>query len=136
MKNVLTYGTFDLFHYGHARILTRAKDAGQNLFVGVSTDRFNSVKGKEAWNSFSTRYDDVLSHVPKAHVFAEESFDQKVRDIHRFDIDVLVMGDDWAGKFDWLKDLCEVIYLPRTPGISTTLLKSMSSKELHFSTIN
>jgi glycerol-3-phosphate cytidylyltransferase len=126
MKNVLTYGTFDLFHHGHARLLTRAGALGGKLFVGVSTDKFNAVKGKTSWNDFSTRIDDVQQYASNACAFAEESFEQKPSDILRFKIDVFVMGDDWAGKFDWLKDYCEVVYLQRTPGISTTLLKSLA----------
>lgn len=135
MKNILTYGTFDLFHYGHARILTRAREAGRKLHVGVSTDRFNTTKGKKSWNSFSIRSNDVLLHVPDAHVFPEVSFEQKVFDIKAFDIDMLVMGDDWKGKFDWLKDLCEVVYLPRTPGVSTTLLKSLMGEGKYHSAL-
>lgn len=127
MKNVLTYGTFDLFHHGHARILTRAGAFGGKLFVGVSTDEFNAVKGKKSWNDFSTRVEDVQQYAPGAQVFAENAFEQKPTDIMRFKIDVFVMGDDWAGKFDWLKDYCEVVYLQRTPGISTTLLKSLAT---------
>lgn len=123
MKKVLTYGTFDLFHHGHEQILSRASDLGCKLFVGVSTDEFNAVKGKNSWNDYSTRFSDVQEFSPMATVFPEKSFDQKPRDIKNYGIDVLVMGDDWLGKFDWLKDLCEVVYLPRTPGISTTLLK-------------
>ncbi|XDZ64933.1 adenylyltransferase/cytidyltransferase family protein [Alphaproteobacteria bacterium LSUCC0684] len=124
MTNVLTYGTFDLFHYGHERILTRANEMCNNLFVGVSTDSFNMEKGKTSCNKFSTRANDVRLHVPNAHVFPENSFQQKVIDVKRFNIDLFVMGDDWRGKFDWLKDICEVKYLPRTVGISTTLLKA------------
>ena len=127
MKNVLTYGTFDLFHHGHQRILSRAGLLGKNLFVGVSTDQFNAVKGKKSWNDFSTRVDDVKQYLPDAKAFAENAFEQKPTDIARFNIDIFVMGDDWAGKFDWLKDFCEVVYLERTPGISTTLLKSLAA---------
>jgi glycerol-3-phosphate cytidylyltransferase len=123
MKNVLTYGTFDLFHYGHERVLSRASAQGDRLFVGVSTDQFNSVKGKVSWNDFASRVNDVQRYVPDAHLFSEDRFEQKVADVRRFKIDVFVMGDDWQGKFDWLRDYCKVVYLPRTPGISSTYLK-------------
>lgn len=123
MKNVLTYGTFDLFHYGHEQVLSRASALGGRLFVGVSTDQFNSVKGKVSWNKFASRVNDVQQYAPGAHLFAEECFDQKLADVRRFQIDIFVMGDDWKGKFDWLSDYCKVVYLKRTPGISSTYLK-------------
>jgi len=120
---ILTYGTFDVFHYGHERILSRAADLGAQLFVGISNDSFNAVKGKQAFQTYAERVKRVQEFVPFAHVFAENSFDQKVTDILRLDIDMLVMGDDWEGKFDYLKDICQVRYLKRTAGISSTLIR-------------
>jgi glycerol-3-phosphate cytidylyltransferase len=120
---ILTYGTFDLFHYGHERILSRAADLGTQLFVGISSDSFNAIKGKQAFQAYGERAEHIQDFVPFAHVFAENSFDQKVTDIRRFDIDMLVMGDDWEGKFDYLRDICQVRYLKRTAGISSTLLR-------------
>jgi glycerol-3-phosphate cytidylyltransferase len=127
MTNILTYGTFDLFHYGHVNILSRARSLGDKLFVGVSTDEFNFVKGKVSCDDLAARMCNVSRQVPDAHVFQEANFEQKVADIIQFKIDVFVMGDDWNGKFDWLKDYCRVLYLPRTPGISTTMLKSLAA---------
>lgn len=120
---VLTYGTFDVFHYGHERILSRAADLGTQLFVGVSSDSFNAVKGKKAFQAYDERAGSVQAFVPFAQVFAENSFDQKTHDIRKLKIDILVMGDDWEGKFDYLKDICQVVYLKRTSGISSTLIR-------------
>lgn len=126
MTSVLTYGTFDLFHHGHQNILSRAEALGDHLFVGVSTDEFNLFKGKKSCDDLAARMRNVSRQVPNSHVFQETTFEQKVADIIRFKIDVFVMGDDWKGEFDWLKSYCHVVYLPRTPGISTTMLKSLA----------
>jgi glycerol-3-phosphate cytidylyltransferase len=124
MKKVITYGTFDLFHVGHLNILKRAKALGDYLIVAVSSDKFNEIKGKKAYHSIEDRVAilEAIEFVDK--VIIEESWDQKVIDIRENDIDVFVMGDDWTGKFDYLKEYCEVVYLPRTEGISTTKIKS------------
>jgi len=123
MTVALTYGTFDLFHIGHLRILERSRALGDRLVVGVSTDDFNAIKGKRTAVPFADRAAIVRSLRCVDEVIAEESWDQKVDDIRRTQADVLVMGDDWRGAFDHLSELCDVVYLPRTPGISTTELR-------------
>jgi glycerol-3-phosphate cytidylyltransferase len=124
-KTVLTYGTFDLLHYGHLEILKRASLLGNKLIVGVSTDKFNEIKGKTCVLPYQKRKEliESLDYVDK--VIPENNWDQKVTDIQDNDIDIFVMGDDWEGKFDELKDFCEVIYYPRTKGISSTKLRSI-----------
>lgn len=123
MKKVLTYGTFDLLHKGHVRLLQRAKALGDDLTVGVSTDEFNALKGKKAYMSYEDRVFILKAIRYVDHVIPETSWDQKIHDVVANDIDIFVMGDDWKGKFDFLKDYCEVIYLPRTTGVSTTKIK-------------
>ena len=124
-KTVLTYGTFDLLHYGHLEILRRASLLGDKLIVGVSTDKFNEIKGKTCVLPYQKRKEllDSIDYVDK--VIPENNWDQKVTDIQDNDIDIFVMGDDWKGKFDELKKFCEVIYFPRTKGISSTKLRSI-----------
>ena len=125
MKRILTYGTFDLLHYGHIRLLQRAKALGDYLIVALSTDEFNAGKGKKAYHNYETRKKmlEAIRYVDL--VIPEESWEQKISDVQKYDIDVVVMGSDWAGsdKFDYLKDYCEVVYLDRTEGISTTKIK-------------
>ncbi|MEJ2055706.1 MAG: glycerol-3-phosphate cytidylyltransferase [Calditrichaceae bacterium] len=120
----ITYGTFDLFHYGHLKILERAKNLGDYLVVAVSTDEFNHVKGKKCVYSYEHRAEIVKAIKFVDEVIPEIRWEQKRRDIQQHQIDILVMGSDWQGKFDDLADLCEVIYLPRTPDISSTDIKS------------
>lgn len=127
MRTILTYGTFDLFHIGHVRLLERARALGDRLVVGVSSDEFNAKKGKHSVVSYAHRAAIVGAMRDVAEVFPEHDWDQKSADIARFGAHVLVMGDDWAGKFDHFKSQCEVVYLPRTSGISTTELKSALS---------
>lgn len=122
-KNVITYGTFDLFHVGHVNILRRAKELGTHLTVAISTDEFNALKGKKAHISYEDRKTIVEAIRYVDEVIPEENWEQKIDDIKKHDIDVFVMGDDWKGKFDYLKEYCEVVYLPRTEGISTTMIK-------------
>jgi glycerol-3-phosphate cytidylyltransferase len=125
MRRVLTYGTFDLLHYGHINILKRAKALGDYLVVAVSTDEFNAIKGKKAYHNYETRKMMLEAVRYVDLVIPEKNWEQKINDIKKYEIDVLVMGDDWAGsdKFDYLKDYCEVVYLPRTEGVSTTQIK-------------
>lgn len=123
MKRVITYGTFDLLHRGHINLLKRARALGDYLIVGVSTDKFNALKGKKAYYSYADRKYilEAVRYVDK--VIPEENWDQKVTDVIKYHIDTFVIGDDWRGQFDFLKPYCEVIYLPRTKGISTTRIK-------------
>ncbi|MCI0756620.1 adenylyltransferase/cytidyltransferase family protein [Teichococcus vastitatis] len=121
---VITFGTYDLFHIGHLRILQRARALGSRLVVGVSTDALNySKKGLRPVFPQDERMSIVASLQHVDEVFAEESLELKGEYIRHYRADVLVMGDDWAGRFDQYKDICEVVYLPRTEGISTTSIK-------------
>ncbi|WP_010286978.1 glycerol-3-phosphate cytidylyltransferase [Kurthia massiliensis] len=124
MKTVLTYGTFDLLHVGHINLLRRAKALGDKLIVAISTDEFNAIKHKQAYYPFEQRKAilEAIRYVDL--VIPEESWEQKVHDVQQYNVDTFVMGHDWEGEFDFLKDYCEVIYLPRTEGISTTKVKS------------
>ncbi|MEG0329351.1 MAG: glycerol-3-phosphate cytidylyltransferase [Longicatena sp.] len=128
MKKVITYGTFDLFHIGHLNILKRAKELGDYLIVAVSSDEFNAGKGKVCQICDRDRMQIVEAIKYVDEVILETSWDQKVKDVQKYGIDVFVMGDDWEGKFDFLKEYCEVVYLPRTLGISTTQLKEEIKK--------
>ena len=125
MKKVITYGTFDLFHVGHLNILKRAKALGDYLILALSTDEFNAGKGKKAYHNYETRKKmlEAIRYVDL--VIPEENWEQKISDVQKYDVDIVVMGSDWAGsdKFDYLKDYCEVVYLPRTEGVSTTQIK-------------
>jgi len=124
MKKVITYGTYDLLHYGHVNLLQRAKALGDYLIVAVSTDEFNwNKKQKKCYFSYEERKRLVESIRYVDLVIPEEEWDQKISDVKEFKIDTFVIGDDWEGKFDFLKDYCEVVYLPRTPEISTTQIK-------------
>ncbi len=125
MKRILTYGTFDLLHYGHIRILKRAKELGDYLIVALSTDEFNAIKHKKAYHNYETRKKmlEAIRYVDL--VIPENNWEQKIDDVKNYYVDTVVMGDDWTGneKFEILKDYCEVVYLPRTEGISTTKIK-------------
>ncbi|MGG0739645.1 glycerol-3-phosphate cytidylyltransferase [Niallia taxi] len=123
MKKVITYGTFDLLHWGHINLLKRAKDLGDYLVVAISSDEFNKIKGKKSFHSYENRklILEAIKYVDE--VIPEDNWEQKVNDVQEHNIDVFVMGDDWVGKFDFLKDYCDVIYLKRTVGISTTQIK-------------
>jgi glycerol-3-phosphate cytidylyltransferase len=133
MKKVITYGTFDLLHYGHIELLRKAKTLadGGELIVAVSSDEFNRIKGKESHMPFNKRRELVESLRYVDGVISEDNWEQKKNDIQKYNIDLFVMGDDWDGKYDELKDLCEVIYLPRTPLISSTALRGIVTKQLH-----
>ncbi len=124
MKRVITYGTFDLLHYGHINLLKRAKEYGDYLIACLSTDEFNELKGKKCYFSYEKRklLLEAIRYVDL--VIPEETWEQKVNDMHEYHIDTFVMGDDWKGKFDFLKDEgVEVVYLSRTPEISTSQIK-------------
>ena len=125
MRKVITYGTYDLLHYGHVKLLQRAKALGDYLIVALSTDEFNwNEKQKKCYFSYEERKSllEAIRYVDE--VLPEYTWEQKIDDIVNNNVDVFVMGDDWKGKFDFLKDYGEVVYLPRTEGISTTKIKN------------
>ncbi|TDE21634.1 MULTISPECIES: adenylyltransferase/cytidyltransferase family protein [Vibrio harveyi group] len=124
MKVVITYGTFDLFHIGHVRLLKRLSLLGDKLYVGISTDEFNLVKGKKSFFSYEERAEIVSSCEYVDLVFPESEWGQKERDIEKYQVDIFAMGNDWEGSFDQLKQLCDVVYLERTEDISTTSIKA------------
>ncbi len=127
-KTVITYGTFDMFHIGHLELLRRVRALGDRLVVAVSTDNFNEIKNKKTLIPYKQRAQIVEAIKYVDLVIPEEKWEQKTDDIERHNIDVFAMGDDWRGEFDFLKDYCEVTYLPRTEGISTTILKDHLNK--------
>lgn len=127
MIRVLTYGTFDLFHHGHVRLLKRLSDLGDRLIVGVSTDAFNAVKGKTTVIPFAERVEVLQACRFVDEVIPEHRWDQKAIDIRMHRIDVFGMGCDWRGEFDDLSDLCRVVYLPRTPEVSSTQIKQRTA---------
>ena len=126
MRRILTYGTFDLLHNGHIRLLKRAKARGDYLIVALSTDEFNKIKGKKSYYSYEKRKEmlEALRFVDL--VIPEKSWEQKASDIKKYEVDEVVMGSDWKGsdKFEYLKEYCDVVYLDRTEGISTTKVKN------------
>lgn len=125
MKRVLTYGTYDLLHYGHIRLLKRAKALGDYLIVAISTDEFNAIKGKVAYHDYQTRKEMLEAVRYVDLVIPENNWEQKRNDVLEYKVDVVCMGSDWEGseKFEGLRDICEVVYLDRTEGISTTKIK-------------
>ena len=123
MRRVSTYGTYDLLHYGHIELLRRAREMGDYLIVALSTDEFNQIKNKKSYYDFEQRKMMLESIRYVDLVIPEDGWGQKETDVYRYDVDVFVMGHDWEGKFDFLKDKCEVVYLKRTEGISTTKIK-------------
>ena len=127
MKAILTYGTFDLLHVGHIRLLERAKALGDYLIVGLSTDEFNEMKHKSSFLPYEQRKEilEAIKYVDL--VIPETCWEQKVVDVQKHSVDVFVMGEDWEGEFDFLKDHCEVVYLSRTHDISTSILKTKLS---------
>lgn len=127
-NTIITYGTFDLFHIGHLKLLERISKMCNNLIVAVSTDEFNVLKGKKCVIPFEQRAAIVAGCKYVTKVIPETCWEQKEKDIEKYNVDAFVIGDDWKGKFDFLKEKCEVIYLPRTPDISTTELKSILKK--------
>ena len=127
MKRVITYGTYDLLHVGHINLLRRARELGDYLLVVLSSDEFNAIKNKKAYHPYEDREIILRSIRYVDDVIPEYTWEQKIKDVVDNDIDIFVMGDDWEGKFDFLKQYCQVVYLPRTEGISTTKIKD----ELH-----
>jgi glycerol-3-phosphate cytidylyltransferase len=126
MKTIITYGTFDMFHIGHLKLLQRLKSiAGEDgrLIVAVSTDEFNAGKGKRTLIPYEQRAEIVANIKCIDLVIPENNWEQKIEDIQKYNVDIFAMGDDWKGKFDFLEEYCEVVYLPRTQNISTTQLK-------------
>lgn len=123
MKRIITYGTFDLLHYGHINLLQRARSLGDYLIVAVSTDEFNEIKNKKSFFSYLERKHllEAVRYVDL--VIPESSWDQKINDVKNYNVDTFVIGDDWIGKFDYLNEVCDVRYLTRTPEISTTQIK-------------
>lgn len=128
MKTVITYGTFDLFHVGHVRLLKRLSGLGDRLVVGISSDEFNEIKGKSSFFSYEERAEIVASCKYVDEVFPEHHWEQKIDDVKKYSATLFAMGDDWQGKFDFLQPYCEVVYLPRTEDISTTSIKSQLSR--------
>ncbi|MGL5056688.1 MAG: glycerol-3-phosphate cytidylyltransferase [Fusobacteriaceae bacterium] len=123
MKKVITYGTFDLLHWGHINLLKRAKELGDYLIVALSTDEFNLLKHKESYHSYEERKIILESIKYVDEVITENDWKQKENDIQKYKIDVFVMGNDWEKEFDYLSKYCKVIYLERTNGISTSKIK-------------
>lgn len=124
-KTVISYGTFDLFHVGHVKLLRRLRDLGDRVVIGLSTDGFNRIKHKRSIMSYEERKMILEACRYVDRVFPEETWEQKRGDILREQADVFAMGDDWVGKFDDLSDLCEVVYLPRTKDVSTTEIRQL-----------
>ncbi len=129
MKRVITYGTFDLLHYGHINLLRRAKQYGDYLIVALSTDEFNLLKGKKSFFDYEKRKQllEAIRYVDL--VIPENSWEQKIDDVKTYHVDTFVMGGDWTGKFDYLKEYCDVVYLERTPEVSTTMIKEQLNKK-------
>lgn len=123
-KTVITYGTFDMFHVGHLRLIRRLQKIGDRVIIAVSTDEFNRLKGKRVVIPFEQRVEIVRAISGVDLVIAESSWEQKIKDISDHKVDVFAMGDDWTGEFDFLSKHCEVRYLERTTGVSTTQLKA------------
>jgi len=123
-RRAITYGTYDLFHVGHLRLLERIKDIAEELIVAISTDEFNALKGKKCVIPFEDRKKIVAALKVVDHVIPEDNWEQKIKNIATLQCDLFVMGDDWKGKFDFLKPYCDVIYLPRTEGVSSSDIKN------------
>lgn len=124
MKRVITYGTYDLLHYGHIELLRRAKEYGDYLVVALSTDEFNKIKNKKSYYNYSQRKMMLESIRFVDLVIPENDWSQKIDDVKNYEIDTFIMGHDWESEFDFLKEYCEVVYIKRTEGISTTKIKN------------
>lgn len=129
LKRVITYGTYDLLHYGHINLLRRAKQQGDYLIVGLSSESFNKIKNKQSYFTYEERklLLEAIRYVDL--VIPEYSWEQKIKDVEKYKVDIFLMGDDWKGKFDFLENYCEVVYLPRTEEISSTKIKNDLKKD-------
>ncbi len=123
MRRIITYGTYDVLHYGHINLLKRAKALGDYLIVALSSDEFNAIKKKQSYYTYEQRKMILEACRYVDLVIPENDWEQKISDVQKYQADIFVMGDDWTGKFDFLKDYCEVVYLPRTPDVSSTQTK-------------
>lgn len=132
-KTVITYGTFDMFHIGHLKLLRRLSEMGDRLIVAVSTDEFNELKGKKTLIPYDQRAAIVGAIDCVDLVIPEENWEQKASDVKKYNVDIFAIGNDWKGEFDFLSDICEVVYLPRTKNISTTELKRSLKRFLSIS---
>ena len=131
MKKVITYGTYDLLHQGHINLLRRAKELGDYLIVGVTNDSFDRDRGKlNVRNNVLERVEAVKATGYADQIIIEDYVGQKIDDIQKYDVDIFAIGSDWEGKFDYLNEFCKVVYLPRTEGISSTLLRAESQDEV------
>ena len=126
ITKIITFGTFDLFHIGHRNILEKCKNLSDNIVIGISTDKLNKIKGKKSVDSLNKRINNVKKFCKKSIVFKEHSLKEKDNYIKKYNSNILVMGDDWENKFNWVS--CDVLYLPRTPNISSTLLRKKLKK--------
>lgn len=129
-KTVITYGTFDMFHIGHLKLIKRLQELGDYLIVGVSTDEFNALKGKRCIIPYEQRKEIVENIKGVDIVIPENDWEQKIADVERYGVDLFVMGSDWQGNFDYLTEYCDVRYLPRTEGVSTTDIKNTFNEPL------
>lgn len=128
MKRIITYGTFDVLHFGHINLLKRARALGDYLIVALSTDEFNKIKNKQSFYTYEQRKTILEACRYVDLVIPEDNWEQKISDIQKYKADAFVMGDDWAGKFDFLKEFVDVIYLPRTPDVCSTNTKQHLNK--------
>ena len=129
MKKVITYGTYDLLHQGHINLLRRAKELGDYLIVGVTNDNFDRERGKlNVCNNVLERVEAVKATGLADQIIIEDYFGQKIDDVQKYDVDIFAIGSDWKGKFDYLNEFCQVVYLPRTEGISSTMLREEQQK--------
>lgn len=130
MRTVITYGTFDTLHYGHIRLLRRAAELGDRLIVGLSTDEFNCLKGKKSLFTYQERKKDIEALRFVDLVIPEGNWEQKIKDVQKHAVDVFTIGSDWKGEFDFLNDFCKVVYLDRTPSISSTEIKRILTVDM------
>ena len=136
MKKVITYGSFDLFHEGHYQLLKRARELGDYLIVGVTTEHYDEYRGKlNVMDSLMERIDNVKKTGFADEIIIEDHIGQKLEDVQKYQVDVFTVGSDWTGTFDWLKDYCEVVYLERTKNVSSTMLRAKKYKILNLGVI-